>query len=495
MVSLREVTLDAAWRTIARVPRRLLPGRLRSGVELRARFRETLAFEWKSGDAQQSVPPDDERISVHAVWGVEFYTPMHARSLVGQLERLGFDDAEFRSRREKISDYVRRQRAGTGESWLNLGLATPIGSPDHRLGLTVRLPLPSGTDVGSFKLHTLTSSLTALVVMFVLNDDASLALDRVLRRADFEARGTMRKGTIWVDPPNMVKAASIKDERRALRGLVGDWIADNLPGAFTGAGLSVATADFITTEDTLPLDESTYRLEYMEAVGLTNWTPEIWQSPELQNVRLTVEAVDDSIDETLTFAARLGDVDVPSFRSPAIKQLSQRDQRWALAQYLDTSIDKDVLLWAALRLLVSMKDRLSTVRDQGRRMTAGRAPIRLLRRIGDDYLRNSLEARTIAAELEVYARSKVRLHRNAAEWQGVDELAGDFLENIRHGIRQLCRDLLSTEERVRDGLVIQSTLISAVANLRVQRLLILLTVLTVAVGVVAIFVAIHHHGH
>jgi hypothetical protein len=472
------------WPLAARIPTRLLPSKVRDGVRLRADFREELDTDWgRVGGAHESVPPADERMLVHAIWGVEFYTPVHAAALVDRLIRLGFDKRRSWAGREKVSDYVRLQRGGIGESWLNLGLVVSPAASGWSMFDAVRIEIPTGVRAGFLQLHTLTSSLTALVAMFVLEDDAAGALERVLRRDDFRASGKIEGRGYTINPPSNVKDAAVKAQRRRTHALVADWIADTLPGAFAANKETTPTAELVTTQSALPLDERSQDLEYLRAAGLANWTPAVWKSSELPNWRLTLQ----DGDQRLTIARRQ--------HVPSGDDTDERDHdRWSMSQHVNDLVAKDVLVWAAVRLVETAKDRLAHVRDEGRQMAAARRPLKRLRRIAGHYLRDSLEGRTIAAELALYAKSRERFHHNAAEWEGVDNFAGDFLENIRGTLDRLTRDLLATEERVRDGLIIESNMISTIANLRVQRWIVLLTVLTILVGVIAIVVAMRYGG-
>jgi hypothetical protein len=61
---------------------------------------------------------------------------------------------------------------------------------------------------------------------------------------------------------------------------------------------------------------------------------------------------------------------------------------------------------------------------------------------------------------------------------------------VRQAILGTSDILVAGEERLRDGLVVEVTLISAIANLCIQRWVLFVTLLTIAIGVVAIIVAV-----
>ena len=52
-------------------------------------------------------------------------------------------------------------------------------------------------------------------------------------------------------------------------------------------------------------------------------------------------------------------------------------------------------------------------------------------------------------------------------------------------------ELLASEERLREGLLVETTMVSAIANLRLQGWVLLLSVTAVVVAVIALIVTMH----
>ena len=44
----------------------------------------------------ETTPPSDERVELHCIWAVEFYTPSYADKLLTSLKVLGWDREQFR---------------------------------------------------------------------------------------------------------------------------------------------------------------------------------------------------------------------------------------------------------------------------------------------------------------------------------------------------------------------------------------------------------------
>lgn len=473
--AVKKLFIDAAWTVLDRVPARLLPDGTKARVNLRRHFREALEEdEFGVFDPLETVPPDDERFTVHAVWTVEFYSPRHAGMLIERLREMGFDSSRKGIRDESLSDYIRGRRASIGEAWMNLGVVVPKGHqtwPDR-----VEMDLPSGVDAGFLSLHHFTPSLSALLTMFILDDTEASRFDGLARRLDFKPTGELRAHSFSVNPSWNVKQDALREQRQRTRELACEWVASNFPGAFTGANQITPSADLVTTEVGTPFQPDSLDGPYLRFADLGYMPAAVWVSDSAPGWKLFT----DRQEQFLTIAGRRRDV----------IEGTDRDSRWQIAQRANLRLDKNLVLWAAVRLLSTSHRRLAHIRDLGGGLTNAHMPIRRLKRIGDEYLRDSLDSRTVAAELGTYAHEPERFSWGASEWSGVELFADEQLvESWRFVMRRMSAALLAGEERVRDGLLVETTLLTAIANLRMQRWFLLLTVVTIALGVIAIVVA------
>jgi hypothetical protein len=111
--------------------------------------------------------------------------------------------------------------------------------------------------------------------------------------------------------------------------------------------------------------------------------------------------------------------------------------------------------------------------------------------IRDELLRDSVDARTVAAELGEFAQDT-----DAFEWNAIDWTAPErkrpllWLENARYVIEHNARALEQTEQRVRDALVADSSVIGVAANLRIQRQLAVFTLVALVVAVASLIVSL-----
>lgn len=467
-------------RLVGRIPPRFLPERLRNYVRRVHMLEESLLFRDGFRKPEETTPPVDERFTTHAVWAVELYTPLHAQELLERLRALGFDTDTSRDRTASAS--IRRSRAAPrGGSWVNLDMVLPRAQNPHPF-FGIRGDLPTGVRAAHPHVWTITPSLTVLVVQFVLDDEASGRLDAVCRRVDFDPVGSLTSSGVQITPPDNVKEAAIRQTRRELRGLASSWIAEHLPGAFAarGEGHQMPTAELVTVELTVPFVEQQSRMNYLDFAGF-GYDPFAWVSDELKVWRL----VFDRDGDCMVVAARRSDV-IDS------GQLAHRgdDETWAIAGHTNDYLGKDLVLWAASSHLVASQARLAEIRDQGVGLAAAHMPARRLTRIGHEFLRDSLDARTSAAELRQYASNQRAFEWNAAEWKGEGRFAEErLLARLSETIRANAKALLASEQRLRDSLLVESTILTALANLRVQRWVVALSALAAAVAIVSLWIS------
>jgi hypothetical protein len=238
------------------------------------------------------------------------------------------------------------------------------------------------------------------------------------------------------------------------------------------------SAEMVTTEVALPRDPSSRDLHYLRFADLGPWPPLVWVSDELSHWRLVTDRDDDSVSIT----ARRRDAFVVNGDEPV--------DRWAIPQRVNEALGKTLVLVAAFDLVRASHRRIARVRDEGARIYSARLASRRLKRIGEEFLRDSLEARTIAAELHAYAQDERQFTWNASEWHGLERFEDESLnDDMRHGLLRSTEALLASEARLRDGLVVNATMMAAVANLRLQRWVIVLTIITVAIGGLAVWLA------
>ena len=115
----------------------------------------------------ETTPPSDERIELHCIWAVEFYTPSYADKLLTSLSALGWDREQFPGR-DTPESWVKKSRQNPrGGAWINLGI---IRTPEDQRPWPLRdrtAQLPEHVHYARGGLYSVTPSLTCAVICFV----------------------------------------------------------------------------------------------------------------------------------------------------------------------------------------------------------------------------------------------------------------------------------------------------------------------------------------
>jgi hypothetical protein len=453
---------------------------------MRRLLRESLESErFGLRSPEETVPPQNERVSIHATWAIETYTPRHIEQLRAGLEALGLGTEEFRPEqniRDRLRDVRERPHGGY---YLNLKTLAPKGS-DGFLG-AARADLREAVRAVRSQLWALTPSVTAIAFQFVLTDDAALLFDRLSRRTDFEPEGRLHEGGFSIQPPDNVKKRELDLLRKALRQRGASWIRDNLPGDFSESqDLSLMpTAELVTTELQVPFERGTDWRNYLAFVGF-GFTFDRWTSSSLPGWRW----VSDREEPAVTLAGK---------RSVVLENehldIYGSEPEWALTAHMNDAIEKNLILWATAQLLSVLQGRLAAVRDQAlREHASARSASRRLKRIRRNLLRDSLDARICAEELRAFADRKHEFEWGATRFVFEDFTARSqevlLLDELRASVRTSAMVVSATESRLREALVADGTMMSAQANLRLQRQLSFMNVLVLLIAVASLVVSI-----
>jgi len=423
---------------------------------------------------EETVPPEGERITFHCVWAIEAYTPVHAGQLLERLNGLGFG-REGVFRRSDLRTQLERARAGPrGGTWLNLDYVFPPGKSGGFMHERVETPLPAGISVARPSLHALTPSVTMLVMQFVLDDEAATAFDRLSRRTDFKPRTRVHDNGVSMTPSDQVKQEALRNLRAEFRNGAASWVAENVPGAFASnlGGHPMPSAELVTTEIALPFERHEGR-DYVDFAGF-GYDPFHWVSDEIEHWRLTF----DHDEDFAIIAGRRADVVKPDYTQHG------DDERWPMTYEMQEYLAKDLALWGSSHLLLAFHARLRGIRDHELRPRRFQRAGKRLSTVKDEFLRDALDARDAAVELERFADDEQRFARHACEWKGGHERFADddLLENLRVTLKDNAAALTGAEARLRDGLMVDSSVVGTRAGLRINLMALVIAIASLLIA-------------
>jgi len=176
-------------------------------------------------DNAETEPPADETIDTKCIWAVELYTPSQISELLHRFEKLGWNRDDPTNPDRSPVDWIQSFReSARGGGWFNLGPLYRHG--DRRFFYRGReAPLPEGVDYAVASMYSLTSSVTCVVIGFLLDDEHgrkfedALRLDRQSIVEPLRGRGYRLPGPCFSAPIRHVRLAGVTNLAKAFQNL------------------------------------------------------------------------------------------------------------------------------------------------------------------------------------------------------------------------------------------------------------------------------------
>lgn len=456
---------------------------------------------WRKRDGERntaSKPPSEESCELVSVWVAEVFTPSTLSGLTDGLRRRGWD--YIRAGNRDTVDWVLQSRVRGRGSWSRLGLVTRRGEglPD------LRDDLPPGVDAISLGLFTLTSSITVMTAAFVLSDEAAVGYHETLA-ADYQTallplprdRGRrlaqlgwrIRYGPGWM----WRRGHSIEDPEFRRRGaatayLVGhkeraqEWMAERFPGVFAagllGGDFPAAALNVLEAAEPFVEDGPGWQ----RAAGLDNWWG-TWRSEEWPGCVLAIPGG--------------GYGEVRHLMRLAVKQSHTEEWRldrpgnWNVSLNADDSLAGLLARWAILTASYGQREALVTVRD----VTAGKTEHRVVRELKTLRQRASssaLDAELLAREGVQLANDKNRLRHGTVEFKREDSGNSEdveLLDLLSQNLLSHSEDLGRINRLVLDTTALTANLTAAISSIRLQRVVIIVSIVSLTIATIALMVA------
>jgi hypothetical protein len=435
-------------------------------------------------DAENRLP-DDEKIGLHAIWALEYYTPAHVGALLNGLTRLGWDKSRHGSVDRNAVEWVRALRDHeTGGSWLNLGV---IYRPDQKglFGLSRVAPLPDSFDYAFGQIVSLTPSITCVMIAFVPRDEVVQSFERNLRR---EYVTTVdRRGTSYaIIDPYFGRCKAIRDLRQRLRLEAADWFKEHLPGVFSSGhlGNELPTCELMSLTNAAPFPVRNpgdpKPAPYLGQLGVSD-DLDVWQSTSLQGLyfKWPLRSDDDPKYHGVLVAQRA------VLERPSLYDQSGTTED-SFPQVVNDHAQHMLQLWGVLALLTGYQNAISRARDSDILGSSKLPSVSILSSLAS--LSNaSRDVVPMAAELCQNGDRPPVWSRFAQDFAPVnDSFNGSegLTERLVHRIHERAAQMGQFDRTVRELITQRSAIVSAYENVRIQQhirwLTIIIFVLTAA---------------
>jgi hypothetical protein len=431
--------------------------------------------------------PHSERVRLGGIALAEAFPPSYSSALRKALE-------DYPAPLDKKQEWVARLSKGrtapveTKGGWHILGFLSRSREADSGDECVDRT-LPDGVDAVQTTMFFATPSLTLIVANFVLANQAG-DLSEILRSDSHSFAGARAVGPGQFGPvrqripwlrrvqrsgsrsawhlPEDPKRLACESLIRTYETPCSTWLASRFPGRFSAENVEDRpTVRVLLTKESVPFQNTA---GWLAPVGLSSGG-NVWRSA------LRVTNLPDT-GEFDWFFKRGGPRQF--IATAARKQGMGRNT-------LASSESSLVAIWAMTCLLSLYADGLARLRDAGRRHRVSRT-VRQGRELDEYLIGDGLDASTVMSDLGRFPESLI------TPWglpTYIGRSGGDLVTSLREEwgaqANRLRRDTAVTTGNIRAS----AELRQAIANTRLQRVMICLTILAVIIAVISIIVALH----
>jgi hypothetical protein len=347
---------------------------------------------------------------------------------------------------------------------------------------------------------SLTPSVTALVIAFVTTDESANQLDEPLRanystltrrdplfrRLDI-VRYVLKNGQVRlghrIHGPDNLRRGAVRSKVVTMQQECVNWVRKYLPGMFASMRtVAFPTALLFVTEEIRPLTEEASKITAFRSLSIDR-EYDAWESSEWPGGRLVLPRSWDDEGAQLVFACRRCDAfsDNAGYADPT--------SNGTIAHRADDLVRGLLSRWAVVHMLNSFHMRLASLRDKTARERRHR-PIRDLREF------RSL-ARTALYDILASAQEVLDFIENdhAYRWEVMEmkyvrslrDTQPELIEALRTSLRNRAQQIQRESELLRSILAVVTDVSQTIANIRIQRLVVFLTVLSLGLALWSVF--------
>lgn len=433
--------------------------------------------------------PDDEGVQLPGIWVAELYTPSTVGGLLNGIQDLGWEYGRHRD--DSLTKWMNDVREGRQAGWVNLGLVSAPQAAHFMRERSARLP--QGVTAALPVLMSLTPSITAFVIVFLFDEETAVSFETSLRANFITTTRRTSRYRAWhlvryiflnndavrfgysIFNPDLLRREALQSHLQRLESDCTEWVRNHFPGAFDSLPQSsLPTAILLVTEKVRPLTEEAFSIRALDGLALGR-DYDAWESTEWPGARL-VMPLGDNEGNRLTFACRRHDAfpDSPGYHDPT--------SNWSIAQRADDCIQGLLSRWAITCLLNAYHMKLSAMRDEiacdGSYRTI--RDLKKLRTFARTFL---FDIGACTQEIEEFFQSDLSYGHDVINMTYVKGKEYELLKNLSSSQGKRAQQVRREAQLLQTTLSASNDLSQTITNIRIQRLIVLLTVISIGIAI------------
>lgn len=463
-------------------------------------LRADSAEYWRNTDIEEneaSTPPEGEVIGRPVIKVAECFVGGDIQGLVDGCRALGISPGEKIFGPGNVYEWVKqvRRTSRTG-GWVDVGSGHSRSSKQSQLD-SILMDFPTDFSMVHLRAYAPTQSIVVLVGTFVLCPGVANALDDELRTNRYlrlHKKGQFTQFSTAVHR----KSDALRTERTRVIESASTWLAQTFAGTLSSdfPGSDLPSIEFLTTRMHQPFTESDAkpagrpgRSHYTDLLSIGS-PFEVWVSSEIPGWRLGLPWRSDDAQWRIVAACRStmtddelhNDVETPK---PA-------PHEW---YHLDDYFDGLLIRLTAIYLLVQYEHAFGDLRDRLATADSEQTALQTLDTAHRTLTTLSFDASLVANELKRWAADDYRWPADCIEPYREDpwDLDPDptrkpekLLETFQVNMTERADWLLDLEPRIRDQLVSRASVLAAGADLRLQRIVLSVSLLALVIALLSL---------
>ncbi|MEV0174931.1 hypothetical protein AB0I00_27895 [Streptomyces sp. NPDC050803] len=421
------------------------------------------------------------------LWLVEVFTPLDFPALARDLEDLNKQTRGF-SAFNDYAEWISKARQQNGIAWTAI---PTFASPDCRRLLPDKITeeLPQGVEVVTGSISTVSSGISVLVMNFEYRDDFSSQLNELVNRRYSAQLGRRRGGAYEMLGIDQQKSEAIAKWREERAQEASAWVKTHFSGFFAReASLSLPVIELFQTTGFIPWDETTPRgveSRSLRTLGLSYDFGSYWKSEDFPSLRARHKdgwfKKGTASPDVLVLAANERDLVGGSSLPPGD---TLHHVRWLVSQL--------AIRWALSCLVVRSGRRFNRVRDDVTQAVE-KASFGDFIELRDELLQTGVDSNLTVMEAIKFADS-----RNW-DWElptfahfvppGLNANPVDLDELWKSEQLAEARRITEAEQHLREVASTAAELTNAAYNIRLQGRVFFLTIASLLVSLVALWVS------
>tara|TARA_R110000772_G_scaffold78757_5_gene168873 strand:- start:12 stop:1487 length:1476 start_codon:yes stop_codon:yes gene_type:complete len=431
---------------------------------------------------RESEIEEDQKAYFWSVTSIEYYTPEFINNLERGLANLKAAQGHWST--NPLGSYAKEYRGSVGSSF-ELHLSIPTADSFTNIGHLSELPKFCSSAQGS--VINITPSLTALIITFFVSDEQREQLNAKVHQTYPVKLEELEKGAIQANDSRAQQRKIVETFKQQLASQIDGWFSSECPGVYAIANRERPVCFTVSTGSIVPYFSEKPRSSILDRLDMTD------SAFVFRPIKTSVKVKQDAIFFSPSVFHDRGNYSYICGSDTSFDRLDSK--HWgsdsvAPFRYLDEITQKTLGMWWCKDLLRMFRREAVGVRDRMHQTMDTLFPMSSLSSLQKEMARLS-EGATIANDLKTYLnRSSHFFEFDAFLFNSRDDTDQKSIKMIfKESVDEECELTVRELSELHSHIISQSNIASSRQSLKLQYLVIILSIVAVIASLVSLLFA------